>query len=119
MVLLSPKLVVPILGHFILYINAWDKNNDPDFSLCAFLCCKTCEPLKACHWLSYDSSLATNEGGANSFQVPSVIYGIYASVLSLIFTSLNTVCNMFPVCAHKGAFPVTCPLNLSMSLSIG
>lgn len=91
----------------------------PWFSLCAFLCCKTCEPLKACHWLSYDSSLATNDAGANSFQVPSVIYGIYASVLSLIFTSLHTVCNMFPMCAHKGAFPATCPLNLSMSLSIG
>jgi len=54
----------------------------PWFSLCAFLCCKRCEPLKACHWLSYDSSLATNEGGANSFQVPSVVYGICASVLS-------------------------------------
>lgn len=36
MVLLSLKLVVPHLGHFILYIIAWDKSNDPDFHCAHF-----------------------------------------------------------------------------------
>lgn len=59
------------------------------------------EPMKACHWLSHDSSVARNEEGAKSFQVSLVIS---ASILSLVFNSLHTVGNTFSIGSHRGAF---------------